>query len=203
MAVIFDFVGDGTAESAAMIGKAGNIVRVRVAETVGSAKLQAKIIADGITTLVDIDEFDLWESPARPEDVISIVYNGQGNPASRASGIIEEEDAGSLDASTREYAPSNGYHIPVGASPSILPLAGNLALAASREVRLRASTSCWVRFATAGTGQDASRPFAPSATSSMPLDANQPEVLRIPANCTHISAIRDTVDGTLTLTPVA
>lgn len=106
-------------------------------------------------------------------------------------------------ATTREYAPSNGYRLAVGASASTIAISGNITLATSREVRVRASTACWIRFATAGTGQDAAVPTSGSATTSMPIDANQAEVLRIPAACTHLSVIRDSADGAITFTPVA
>lgn len=107
-------------------------------------------------------------------------------------------------STTREYAPASGYRAAVAATATTIALSGNVTLSASREVRVHATTACWLRFATAGTGQDAAVPASGSATTGgMPIEANQPEVIRIPASCTHLSVIRDSADGTITFTPVA
>lgn len=105
-------------------------------------------------------------------------------------------------AATREYLPTGGYRVATSATAAYLALSGNVTLGASREVRFRATTACWIRFATAGSGQDAAVDTAGAATTSMPLEANQPEVIRIPSGCTHISYVRESADGAITLTPV-
>jgi hypothetical protein len=102
---------------------------------------------------------------------------------------------------TREYAA--GYRAAVVTAATTFALSGNLTLGASREVRIRASVACWIRFATAGTGQDAAVPGTNAAAPSIPFDANASEVVRVPAGCTHISVIRDTTDGAVTFIPVA
>jgi hypothetical protein len=106
-----------------------------------------------------------------------------------------------IEQTSREYGA--GYRMAVGSAANTKAIAGNLTLGGTREVRVRASTACWLRFATAGTGQDAAVPASDAAAASMPIDANQAEVIRIPQAATHISVIRDTADGAITFTPVA
>lgn len=94
MAVAVNFSGADAAESAAITVGSGNMARVRFEALAGSALVRMKVVSGGSTTLVDIDETDLWDSPARAGDVVCLVYNGQGNPASKAIGILEEVPAG-------------------------------------------------------------------------------------------------------------
>ena len=89
MGIPLNFSGDGTAESASVTLKSGQIIRARFLTLKGSALLRMKIVVDGVTTLVDIDEGDLWVSPALPGDTVSFVYDGQGNPASACQGIAD------------------------------------------------------------------------------------------------------------------
>lgn len=107
-------------------------------------------------------------------------------------------------ATTREYATGTGtgYCAAVASGATTFAIAGNLPLGPSREVRVRASAACWLRFATAATGQAAAAASSNAAATSMPIDANQAEVIRVPAAATHISVIRDSADGTITFTPV-
>lgn len=106
-----------------------------------------------------------------------------------------------FSGTTREYAAA-GYRASFTAAASYLTVA-SIGLGTSREVRISANANCWLRFATAGTLQDAAVPASNSAATSMRIVADQPEVMRIPTGCTHISLIRESVDGNATFTPVA
>ncbi len=103
---------------------------------------------------------------------------------------------------TRQYGPGYRAALATGAVTTFA-LTGNLTLGATREVRIRASSALWLRFGTSGSGQDASIPAANGPALSMPFDANQAEVVVVPAGTTHISVIAESAAGGVTFSPVA
>lgn len=109
---------------------------------------------------------------------------------------------GQYNGISRQYG-TGGYHMAVAATANTKAIAGNLTLGETWEVRVHATTFCWLRFAKAATGYDAAVPSGDAETASIPIDANRPELLRVPKWATHVSVIRDSADGAITLTPVA
>lgn len=96
-------------------------------------------------------------------------------------------------STTREYDIVNGARVAftsTSTAATALPTLG-----ASREVRLCASARCWIKWGTSGVSA------AAAEAASFPVEANSPEVIRIPSSATHYRVIRDSADGNLTLTP--
>lgn len=96
---------------------------------------------------------------------------------------------------TREYSLSNAIRVAftsTSTTEAALPTLG-----ASREVRLCASQRCWIKWGTTGLSA------AAAEAASFPVEANSPEVIRIPSGATHYRVIRDTADGNLHMAPVA
>lgn len=97
--------------------------------------------------------------------------------------------------STREYSLANAIRVSftsTSTTEATLPTLG-----ASREIRFAASARCWVKWG--ATGLTA----AAAEAASFVIEANSPEVVRIPSGATHYRVIRDTADGNLLMTPVA
>lgn len=89
MGVALNFSGPGEAESATMTLASGELARVRFTNVAGSASLRMKVVAGSVTTFIQIEDDEIWNSPALTGDTLSVVYNGQGNPASVAAGTLE------------------------------------------------------------------------------------------------------------------
>ena len=89
MGIALNFGGAGQAESAAITISGGQLPRVRWTSFGGSAMCRFKIVAGGVTSYVDIDDDQQALGLAFTGDVVSVVYDGQGNPASIAVGVLE------------------------------------------------------------------------------------------------------------------
>lgn len=89
MGIALNFAGGDKAESATLTIGAGQLPRVRWTQFVGSAKCQFKIVAGGVTSLVDITDKQQELGLAFSGDVVSVVYDGQGNAKSVAAGVLE------------------------------------------------------------------------------------------------------------------
>lgn len=100
-----------------------------------------------------------------------------------------------LGTTTREYSLANGLRTAFTSTSTAA--AGLPALGTSREVRLAASARCWVVWGSSGVAA-----AAPESTSFV-VEANTPEVIRIPSGATHFRVVRDSADGFLLMTPVA
>lgn len=99
MGIALNFNGAGQAESASLILSEGQTPRVRWTTIGGSANCQFKIVSGGVTSYVDITDRQAATAPAVAGDVVSVVYDGQGNPKSIATGVLEATSSGA-EAST-------------------------------------------------------------------------------------------------------
>lgn len=86
--VAINFSGEGAAESATITVGAGEVIRARFSEFVAS-KLRLRIVANSVTTFVEVDDEECWIAPALTGDVVSLVYDGQGNPGAKVTGLLE------------------------------------------------------------------------------------------------------------------
>lgn len=84
-----NFNGGGTGESATITVSAGQLVRVRWTNFGGSAACRFKTVSGGVTSYQTITDKEIAVAVAFAGDVISVVYDGQGNPASVAQGVFE------------------------------------------------------------------------------------------------------------------
>lgn len=95
---------------------------------------------------------------------------------------------------TREYAFAAGVRVAsvlATSGATVLPTLGT-----TREVRVSTSAAAYINF---GTGAVA----ATIGATSLRLEANDREILVVPAGMTHFAVIRDAADGFVHLTPVA
>lgn len=89
MGIALDFTGGDKNESATLTISAGQLPRVRWTKFEGSAKAQFKVVAGGVTSYVDINDKQQELGLAFGGDVVSVVYDGQGNAKSAAAGVLE------------------------------------------------------------------------------------------------------------------
>jgi hypothetical protein len=70
------------------------------------------------------------------------------------------------------------------------------ALNTNRGVRISTTTRCFIRFGNSSVN-------AVVNGTSIPIEANAPEYLQVPAGATHFAVIRDLADGFISMHPVA
>ena len=102
MGIALNFSAAGQAESASLILSEGQEPRVRWTTIGGSANCQFKIVSGGVTSYVDINDKQAATAPAVAGDVVSVVYDGQGNPKSLATGVLEAVSSGAEAATSTE-----------------------------------------------------------------------------------------------------
>ena len=100
-----------------------------------------------------------------------------------------------LQQTSREYRPSRGLRHAVDATSEPVPIPDTM-LGETREVRIVANTRCFLRFGDSAVA-------ASNAGTSIPIVADAPEVMVVPASATHFAVVQDSAGGFLTLTPVA
>jgi hypothetical protein len=133
---------------------------------------------------------------------VNRLASGRQSAADSAAVAFSIEDLAALNTvpilgrTTREFNLANGQRTAIAAATTT-PALALPTLGASRELRLRATSACFINFGV-GTGVAAT-----IGATSYSIDANLPDVIVVPTTATHYSIIRETADGFLNLTPVA